>query len=118
MNIKLIAGVLGVGLALAAAPAFAGEWRANRAGCTTEIVSRGGDRFDRDRYDRGRAGRSQTERITVCSRTTFVYQPDRRELRRVRAAYAYRAPALKLSYDGRLHMYYRYDRGVRLYIRG
>ena len=138
MNKKLIAGLLGAGLILTAAPAFAGEWRADRGGCRTEIVrvdggrggydyrgryDRGGyDRvdYDRGRYDRGRADRGRTERITVCSRTSFRYHSGRGEYARGhgRGARGWREPEFRLSYDGRLHMYYRYDGGARIYIRG
>jgi hypothetical protein len=91
---KLFAAVLGAGLVLGAAPAFAGEWRLDARRCADlredwrdarenhrdERVTYGRrdrveDRYDRreDRHDRA---------VTVCPRSAFVYVSDRRDDRR------------------------------------
>ncbi len=123
---KIIAGLLGAGLVLGTAPAFAGEWRLNPSRCGDLIEDRYDRREDRrderfdygrrdrveDRYDRRESRRDQ--RITVCPRSAFFYAPDRRE----RSYKRFRTPRLALSYDNRLRMYFRFDRGRKIYVRG
>lgn len=124
---KLLVGLIGAGIALSAAPAFAGEWRlqANRCGDLIEDrydrqEDRRDARVDHGRYDRieDRADRRENrrdERITVCPRSAFVYVPSRYEKR----AHGHYTPArLALSYDRRLRLYYRYDHGRKIYVRG
>ena len=59
---KFIAGLIGAGLILGAAPAFAGEWRVDTRRCSVQTLDRydGRDgRYD-DRYDNGRGDRSDS----------------------------------------------------------
>lgn len=137
---KLIAAIAGAGLVLGAAPAFAGEWRldARRCADTREDrrdahENRRDERIDysrrdrvEDRYDRREDRRDRA--ITVCPRSAFHYVSDQRDGRdrygrdgdRRYDDHGRRAmqPQLKLSYDRRLHMHYRYDHGRPIYVRG
>jgi hypothetical protein len=122
---KIAAALLGAGLMLGAAPAFAGEWRLDARRCADmredwrdARENRRDERYDRgrrdvreDRHDRREDHRDRA--ITVCPRNAFYYVASRGERLSKR-----RAPRLALSYDRRLHMYYRYDRGRRIYVRG
>jgi hypothetical protein len=122
---KAAAALLGAGLALGAAPAFAGEWRLDRARCpdTREDrrdarESRRDERYDysrrdvrEDRYDRRESRRDRA--VTVCPRSAFYYEPDARERRRG----DWRAPRLRFSYDRDLRLHYRNYDGVRIYVR-
>jgi hypothetical protein len=59
---KFIAGLIGAGLILGAAPAFAGEWRVDTRRCSVQTLDRydGRDgRYD-DRYDNRRGDRSDS----------------------------------------------------------
>ncbi|MDZ7629576.1 MAG: hypothetical protein U5J99_14340 [Parvularculaceae bacterium] len=123
---KIAAALLGAGLVLGAAPAFAGEWRLDRSRCPDlgedrrdARESRRDERYDysrrdvrEDRYDRRESRRDRA--VTVCPRSAFYYAPDRHERRRA----DFRAPRLRLSYDRDYRMNYRYDDGVRIYLRG
>ncbi|HXI87521.1 MAG TPA: hypothetical protein VNH64_08680 [Parvularculaceae bacterium] len=88
MDKKLVAGLLGAEVVLTAAPTFSSEWRADRGCCRTEVV-RVNDSGHGGYDNRGRADKGKTERITVCSRTSFRYQSSCREwARRARLARA------------------------------
>ena len=122
---KAAAVVLGAGLVLGAAPAFAGEWRLDRSRChdlredrRDARESRRDERYDysrrdvrEDRYDRRESRRDRA--VTVCPRSAFYYAPDRHERRRG----DWRAPRLTFSYDRERGMNYRTYDGVRIYIR-
>lgn len=119
---KLIAGILGAGLVLGAAPVFAGEWRLDPRRCPDlredrrdARESRRDERYDysrrdvrEDRYDRRESARDRA--VTVCPRSAFYYVPDRWERGK-------RPPALRLTYDRRVHLHYHYWNGVRIYVR-
>jgi hypothetical protein len=134
---KVAASVLGAGFVLMSAQAFAGEWKFNPRACP-DLVE---DRFDRiedrrdtrvnngrrdrieDRYDRRENRRDSA--VTICPIRAFYYVPDRRELRRADyrgkgKAYGRHRANLRppLSYDRRMRMYYRYDNGRKIYVRG
>lgn len=144
---KLIAVLAGAGLALGAAPAFAGEWRLDARRCSDvredwrdARENRRDERYDysrrdrvEDRYDRREDRRDRA--ITVCPKSAFVYVSDRRDGRgdhrdkwrehdrrndygRYDSRSRYDEPKLKLSYDRRLRMQYAYDHGRRIYVRG
>ena len=122
---KAAAALLGAGLVLGAAPAFAGEWRLDRSRCPDlredrrdARESRRDERYDysrrdvrEDRYDRRESRRDRA--VTVCPRSAFFYVPDRYERRRG----DWRAPRLRLSYDRNLRLHYRNYDGVRIYVR-
>lgn len=144
---KLLAGLLGAGLVLGVSPAFAGQWRLDPRRCPDlvedhydRIEDRRDARVDRgwrdrreDRYDRRENRRDES--ITICPRSAFVYVPDRYERgayhdydrRHGRAyghprgrAYGYyrhRPAYAPVSWDRRMRMYYRYNDGVRIYVR-
>lgn len=126
LSTKLLGAVLGAGLVLGAAPAFAGEWRldASRCGDIREDrrdarESRRDERYDEsrrdvreDRYDRRESRRDRA--ITVCPRSAFYYAPDRYERRRG----DWRAPRLRFAYDRDHRLHYRHYNGVRIYVRG
>jgi hypothetical protein len=126
LTTKLLGAVLGAGLVLSAAPAFAGEWRLDRARCgdiredgRDARESRRDERYDNsrrdvreDRYDRRESRRDRA--ITVCPRSAFYYAPDRHERRRG----DWRAPRLALAYDRDHRLHYRHYDGVRIYVRG
>ncbi len=134
---KVAVSVVGAGMVMLSAQAFAGEWKLNPRACP-DLVE---DRWDRiedrrdarfntgrrdrieDRYDRRENRRD--EAITICPIRAFEYVPDRRELRR--ADYRGKGNAFgrhranlrpPLSYDRRMRMYYRYDNGRKIYVRG
>lgn len=134
---KVAVSVVGAGMVMLSAQAFAGEWRLNARACP-DLVE---DRYDRiedrrdaryntgrrdrieDRYDRRENRRD--EAITICPIRAFEYVPDRRELRRADyrgngKAYGRQRANLRppLSYDRRMRMYYRYDNGRKIYVRG
>ncbi|MEX0644423.1 MAG: hypothetical protein WD076_03890 [Parvularculaceae bacterium] len=135
---KIIAGLLGAGLVLGMAPAFAGEWRLDSRRCADLREDRYDRREDRrdERVDYGRRDRVEDRydrrenrwdrSITICPRSAFFYVPDRREQAygerngngRGYARGRYRTPPLTLSYDRRLRMSYRYDHGRKIYVRG
>ncbi len=122
---KAAAALLGAGLMLGAAPAFAGEWRLDRSRCADTREdrrdareSRRDERYDysrrdvrEDRYDRRESRRDRS--VTVCPRSAFKYVPDRYERRRG----DWRAPRLSFSYDREMRMNYRTYNGVRIYVR-
>ena len=132
---KAALSIVGAGLALMSASAFAGEWKLNPRACP-DLVE---DRFDRiedrrdarfnngrgdrveDRFDRRENRRDAA--ITICPVKAFYYVPDRHEIKRAQRA-GYRAVNYNrnarppLSYDRRLRMYYRYDNGRKIYVRG
>lgn len=122
---KAAAAILGAGLVLGAAPAFAGEWRLDRSRCPDAREdrrdareSRRDERYDysrrdvrEDRFDRRESRRDRA--VTVCPRSAFYYAPDRYERRRA----DFRAPRLRLSYDRNYRMNYRTYNGVRIYVR-
>lgn len=141
---KLIAAVVGAGLVLGAAPAFAGEWRLDPSRCPDiredwrdARENRRDERYDygrsdrrEDRYDRREDRRDRA--ITVCPRSAFYYVDGRREWRdngwrnddhrydrsyRGRDARHHRAPKMKLKYDRRMRMEYTYDHGRKIYVR-
>ena len=137
---KLIAGLLGATAVLSAAPAFAGEWRFDPRRCP-DLVEDRYDRLENRRdyrrtYSRrdireDRADRREDRRdaaFTVCPRSAFVYIPDRweqsrydRSYDRRGRSYAYgrsRTPELRLSYDRRVGLPYRYENGRKIYVRG
>ena len=119
---KLIAGIVGMGLVLGMAPAFAGEWRLDPRRCPDlredrrdARESRRDERYDysrrdvrEDRYDRRESRRDRA--VTVCPRSAFYYAPDRWERGK-------RPPALRFTYDRRVQMQYRNWNGVRIYVR-
>ncbi|MFN3959297.1 MAG: hypothetical protein ACK4NP_05240 [Parvularculaceae bacterium] len=121
-----LAAILGGGLILSAAPAFAGEWRLESKRCHDVREDRRDareswrdERYDRgrrdmreDRYDRRESRRDRL--ITVCPRSAFYYAPDRHERRRA----DWRAPRLTLDYDRDVGLPYRFHDGRRLYVRG
>lgn len=132
---KIAASLLGAGMVMCGAQAFAGEWKFNPRACP-DLVE---DRLDRiedrrdarvnygrrdrreDRYDRRENRRD--EAVTICPIRSFYYEPDRRELRRdahygratARGRYNARPP---LRYDRRMGMSYRYANGKKIYVRG
>ncbi len=122
---KTAAVLLGAGLMLGAAPAFAGEWRLDRSRCPDAREdrrdgreSRRDERYDTSRRDvrEDRADRRESRRdrsITVCPRSAFYYAPDRYERRRA----DFRAPRLRFSYDRDHRLHYRSYDGVRIYVR-
>lgn len=126
---KTIAALLGAGFALAASPAFAGEWRLDPRRCADiredwrdarenrrdERVDYGRrDRIE-DRYDRREDRRDRA--VTVCPRSAFYYAPGRGDRHYLDAA-RYKAPKLALRYDRALRLHYRYHHGRRIYVRG
>lgn len=124
---NLMIGLIGAGVALTAAPAFAGEWRLQPERCGDIIEDhydrhedRRDARLDYGRYDRredrwDRRENRRDEQIVVCPRSAFVYVPSRRELH----AHGYFAPPrLTLVYDPRHRAYYRRYHGLNIYIRG
>ena len=135
---KVIACVLGAGFVLSAAPAFAGEWKLNPRACP-DLVE---DRYDRmeDRRDarvntgrrdriedrRDRAENRRDEAVTICPVRAFYYVPDRWEKQRAARnnhrgkghAYGRRNLRPPLKYDRRARMYYRYDNGRKIFVRG
>ena len=125
---NLVVGILGAGVVLSAAPAFAGEWRFQPTRCADLVEdhydraeSRRDERYDYSARDRreDRSDRRESRRdeaITVCPRSSFVYVPSARESKA--HGRHYRAPELKLKYDRKRHMYYRTERGRKIYIRG
>lgn len=122
---KAAAALLGAGLVLGAAPAFAGEWRLDRSRCPDlredrrdARESRRDERYDysrrdvrEDRIDRRESRRDRA--VTVCPRSAFYYVPDRYE----RGRSDWRAPRLRLAYDRDLRLHYRTYDGVRIYVR-
>lgn len=122
---KIAAALLGAGLVLGAAPAFAGEWRLDWRRCADIREDRRDVRENRrdERYDRGRRDlredrydRREDRRdrmITICPRSAFYYVPDRGERYSAR-----HQPRLKLSYDREMRLYFRYDRGRKIFVRG
>ena len=143
---KLAAALIGAGLVLGAAPAFAGEWRLDARRCADiredwrdARENRRDERHDygrrdraEDRYDRREDRRDRA--VTVCPRSAFVYVSDHDYRRggdrrhdsdryghdhdRYGHGRGYREPQLKLSYDRRMRMQYTYDHGRRIYVRG
>lgn len=123
---KKVAAMIGAGLMLGTAPAFAGDWRLDASRChdlredrRDARESRRDERYDvsrrdvrEDRYDRRESRRDRA--ITVCPRAAFHYVPDRHERRRA----DWRAPRLTLAYDREHGLYYRRHNGVRVYVRG
>lgn len=133
---KLALSVLGAGVVLMSAPAFAGEWKLNPRACP-DLVE---DRFDRieDRWDRrvnnGRRDRAEDRwdrrenrrdrAVTICPVRAFYYVPDRHDRRAARGGRgqdrygwnrSYARPPLR--FDRRMRMYYRYDNGRKIYVR-
>ncbi|MEK7266737.1 MAG: hypothetical protein AAB227_11640 [Pseudomonadota bacterium] len=90
---KLAAALIGAGLVLGAAPAFAGEWRLDARRCADiredwrdARENRRDERYDYGRRDRAedRIDRREDRRdraITVCPRSAFVYVADRHDRR-------------------------------------
>ncbi|HNR76423.1 MAG TPA: hypothetical protein PKM48_04790 [Parvularculaceae bacterium] len=90
---KLIAAMIGAGLALGAAPAFAGDWRFDPRRCPDiredwrdARENRRDERNDygrrdriEDRYDRRESRRDRA--VTICPRSAFYYVQDRRDRR-------------------------------------
>jgi len=138
---KLAAGFIGASLVLAAAPAFAGEWKLNKRACPDlvedhfdRIEDRRDARFDfgrrdrrEDRYDRRENRRD--EAFTICPTSAFYYVPDRREQRRYARfdgrhdngrGHAYgRAkwePKLPVKWDQRNGRYYMRVDGRTIYV--
>lgn len=122
---KAAAALLGAGLVLGLAPAFAGEWRLDRSRCSDlredrrdARESRRDERYDHSRRDvrEDRRDRRESRRdraVTVCPRAAFIYAPDRYERRRS----DFRAPRLTFGYDRDLRLNYRTYDGVRIYVR-
>jgi len=142
---KLIAVVIGAGLVLGAAPAFAGEWRLDARRCADiredwrdARENRRDERIDygrrdrvEDRYDRREDRRDRA--LTVCPQSAFYYVSDRGEWRdngwrnddhrdnrsyRGRGARYQKAPKMNLKYDRRTGMRYTYVHGRKIYLRG
>lgn len=138
MLTRVLAGVIGAGFILSAAPAFAGEWKFNPRACPDLVEDHYDRREDRrdsrvdygrrdrqeDRYDRRENRRD--ERVTVCPISSFYYVPDRREAKKWEHSrgrghgYAYGRKNLRppLKYDRRARMYYRYSDGRKIFVRG
>lgn len=131
---RIIAGLLGAGFVMGLAPAFAGEWRLDQRRCSSVVesrydqrdyrpnsraTSRSDSRWNNSWDRRGpQAGRNS---LTVCSRSAFVYVPDRWEQARTagpRSAHRARTPQLRLTFDRRVGLPYTAYRGQRVYIRG
>lgn len=126
LTTKTLAAMIGAGLMLGAAPAFAGDWRLDASRChdlredrRDARESRRDERYDysrrdvrEDRYDRRESRRDRA--ITVCPRSAFYYAPDRYERRRG----DWRAPRLTFHYDREHRLHYRRHNGVRIYVRG
>ncbi|NWG93081.1 MAG: hypothetical protein HXY21_11350 [Parvularculaceae bacterium] len=141
---KLVPVLVGLGVAMSAAPAFAGEWRLDARACADiredwrdARENRRDARYDygyrdrvEDRYDRREDRRDR--RMTICPRSAFYYVDDRRggrgdrwsnydrrdDWRRDDWRRDERRPRLELRYDHRLRMHYRYDHGRKIYVRG
>ncbi|MEX6632882.1 hypothetical protein [Hyphococcus lacteus] len=123
MKKKLVVGLFGLCVAGMSAPALAGEWKVNPRACPDLREDRADRREDRrdgrynngygdraeDRYDRRENRRD--EAVTICPISAFYYDGNKREARR----YANARPPL--SWDRRARMYYRYDRGTKIYVR-
>lgn len=89
LKTKTFAAMIGVGLMLGAAPAFAGDWRLDASRCPDlredrrdARESRRDERYDysrrdirEDRHDRRESRRDRA--ITVCPRSAFYYAPFR-----------------------------------------
>jgi len=135
---KVALSVLGAGVVLMSAPAFAGEWKLNARACPDLLEDHWDRREDRrdERVDYGRRDRVEDrfdrrenrrdEAVTVCPIRAFYYEPDRNEMRRAQRAghsqgrYAWNRPNFrpKLKYDRRLRMQYTYINGRKIYVRG
>ena len=141
---KIIAAIVGAGLVLGAAPAFAGEWRLDARRCADiredwrdARENRRDERYDHgrrdrieDRYDRREDRRDR--RITVCPRSAFVYVADRYDGRgdnwrdndrygdrgRHEARGRHKTPKLRLFSDRVVRMNYTLDTGRKIYVRG
>ena len=140
---KVIAGLIGVGFILSAAPAMAGEWKLNTRACPDLVedrYDRGEDRRDtrvntgrRDqREDRSdRRGNRRDKAVTICPVSAFYYQADRHDRKYASYKSGHKSghkngyannrrgkarPPLK--WDRRMKMSYRYDNGRKIYVRG
>ena len=139
---KLMAVLVGAGLALASAPAFTGEWRLDARRCPDiredwrdARENRRDERYDysrrdvrEDRYDRREDRRDRA--FTVCPRSAFYYVSDygRRDRgdyegrggyeRGYRERDRHYAPRLPVRYDRRVGMKYTMATGRRIYLRG
>lgn len=142
----IIAAIFGAGLAMGAAPAFAGEWKFDPRRCPDiredwrdARENRRDQRYDygrrdriEDRYDHREDRRDRA--VTICPRSAFSYVQDRRDRRGGdgrnerwddngwrdgygRARYSGRA-RLPVKYDRRMRMQYTTVTGRRIYIRG
>jgi len=145
---RVIAALFGAGLALGAAPAFAGEWKFDPRRCPDiredwrdARENRRDERFDygrrdrvEDRYDRHEDRRDRA--VTICPRSAFYYDFDRRDWRSAKGRHdryddysrgnSYgdrykshaREPRLPLKYDRRMRMQYTTVTGRKIYVRG
>jgi hypothetical protein len=129
---KMIAILVGSGLALGASPAFAGEWRLDARRCADVREdwrdgreNRRDERIDygrrdrvEDNYDRREDRRDRA--VTVCPRSAFHYVDGRRDDHRGRNRYRddERQPQLELRYDSHLRMKFAYHQGRKIYVRG
>ncbi|WP_411819176.1 hypothetical protein ABFZ85_09380 [Hyphococcus formosus] len=123
MKKKLVVGLVGLCLAGMSAPAFAGQWNLNPRACPDLREDRADRREDRrdarrnygyrdraeDRWDR--RDNRRDEAVTICPISAFYYEGNRREARR----YAKARPPL--AWDRRARMYYRYNNGIKIYVR-
>lgn len=122
----VLAGLLGAGFVMGLAPAYAGEWRLDQRRCASIVESRYDHRDYRSNsrwnnaWDR-RGPQAGRNRLTVCSRSAFVYVPDRWEQARYagpRSAHRARTPQLRMTFDRRVGLPYTSWQGRRVYIRG
>lgn len=126
---RMFAAMLGAGLVLGVAPAFAGEWRLDSRRCSDlredrrdaresrydEAYDYGRQDRSEDRYDRRESARDRA--VTVCPRSAF-YFVERGNGQRDDDRGQHRRPPLHLEYDRRLRMQYTDVVGRRVYVRG
>ena len=129
---KAALSLVGAGIVILSAPAFAGEWKFNPRACPDLVEDRYDRREDRrdarvnygrrdrveDRFDRRENRRD--EAITICPARAFYYQPSRKELRHNGRHKNWRQAnaRLPLKWDRRMRMNYRYANGRKIYVRG
>lgn len=129
---KAALSLVGAGIVLLSAPAFAGEWKFNPRACPDLVEDRYDRREDRrdsrvnygrrdrveDRFDRRENRRD--EAVTICPARAFYYQPSRKELRHNGRHKNWRQAnaRLPLKWDRRMRMNYRYVNGRKIYVRG
>ena len=127
---KLMLSVVGAGVVLGAAPAFAGEWKLNPRACPDLVEDRWDRREDRrdarvysgrqdvieDHLDRQENWRD--EAVTICPARALYYQPSWKELK-YGGDHAYGRRQLRppLKYDRWARMNYIKIDGRKIYIR-